>query len=90
MEIIILKRGSSDWDYIWDYLKSHPINEGLEEPHVAFNNGEVWQYMSSYKNGNTVISEYRHRSHPKTNDVYRISLEHSVEDINIELSKKIK
>ena len=91
MEMVVFKKGSPDWDFIWNWLSEHPINEGLEEPHVAFNNGEVWQYMSSYRNGNTIVSEYRHRNHIKTNDVYRVSVQHElISEDSIEFSKKIK
>ena len=91
MEMVILKRDSSDWNYAWDWLKAHPINEGLEEPHVGFNNGEVWQYLLTYRNGDKLITEFRHRCHPVTQDVYRVSVEHTLSgEGNIEVSKKIK
>ena len=68
MEIIIIKRESPEWETMWNWLANHPINSGLEEPSVAVNdqNGEAWQYMGSFRQGNRVISEFRHRMHPVT------------------------
>jgi hypothetical protein len=45
MELAIIEIGSTEWNKMWDWLASHPINEGLTEPSVATNNGESWQYI---------------------------------------------
>ena len=84
MEFLLLKKDTPEWEYIWNWLASHPINEGLDEPSVALNAGEAWQYMGSYKNGNTVISELRHRNHPVTNRIEILSLKHEINSDAIE------
>jgi hypothetical protein len=92
MELVVIKQDSQEWEYMWNWLANHPINQGLEEPKVAENNGEAWQYMGSYKNKQAVIHEFRHRLHPVTNGVYKASLQASsnfTED-QIENSAKIK
>lgn len=68
--MIIVKNGSNEWNYMWDWLAEHPINESVAEPMVAVNdmNGECWQYMGSFRQDNKTIHEFRHRSHPTTGD----------------------
>lgn len=92
MEFITVKRDTAEWLYMWLWLEENAINEGLEEPTVAENDGEVWQYVGSYKNGSKVVHEFRHRNHPKTNDVEKRSLHasDSFTDDQIEDSKKVK
>jgi hypothetical protein len=92
MEMILIKIDSPEWVYMWDWLGNHPINQGLEDPKLAPNNGEVWQYMGSYKNKKDVIHEFRHRNHPVTNDLYKVSLRasESFDDEQIHSSAKIK
>lgn len=74
MEFINLKKDTIEWEYVWEYVSKHPINEGLDDPKTALNQGEFWQYMGSYKNKDKIIHELRHRLHPKTNGQYKISL----------------
>lgn len=67
MNMILIKRDSKEWNLMWEWLASHPLNEGLEDPAVALNKdcGEQWQYMGSYGgNDGSVVSEFRHRAHP--------------------------
>jgi hypothetical protein len=92
MELIFVKQNSTEWNYIWDFVAKHPINEDLEEPQTAWNEGEAWQYMGSFKNKTKVIHEFRHRQHPKTNDVYKITFNGSetFSDDQIEKQTKIK
>jgi hypothetical protein len=92
MEFVILKRDSQEWINLWDRLSNHPINNGIEEPNVALNNGESWEYMGTYKNGDKLISEFRHRIHPAYDNIQRVVFEHDDDfDMDcIELSKKIK
>jgi hypothetical protein len=68
MELVIIEIGSPEWEYAWNWLSAHPLNSGLEEPSVASHSesGEAWQYMGSFKQGNRVIHEFRHRQHPVT------------------------
>jgi len=68
MELVIIEIGSPEWEYMWNWLSEHPINSGLEEPSIAKHpvSGEAWQYMGSFKQGERVIHELRHREHPIT------------------------
>ena len=92
MELVAIKIGSPEWEFMWNWLASHPVNEGLEEPQVAENNGEAWQYMGSFKNKDKVIHEFRHRLHPVTGTVYKATVQASPDftDDQIENSAKIK
>ena len=68
MELVIVEIGSPEWEYMWNWLTAHPLNSGLEEPSVASHpeSGEAWQYMGSFRQGDRVIHEFRHRMHPVT------------------------
>lgn len=90
MEFIIVEINSKEWNYMWDWLKNHPINNGLEQPDVALNGNEAWQYMGSYKQGDKVLHEFRHRNHPLTNKVERISLYCSDEFTQDQIKKSFK
>lgn len=90
MELVIIKEGSNEWNYIWDYIAKHPINEGVDNPKVALNNDEAWQYMGSYKQDNKVIHTARHRSHPKTNNRYNLTFAASNDFNEEEIGKTIK
>lgn len=83
MEMIILKQNCPEWEYAWEWLANHPLNKDLENPSVAFNNGEGWQYMGSYRQNGQVIHEFRHRSHPVTDDVQFLKVNAS-ESMNAE------
>lgn len=74
MELILLKEGSPEWEYAWNWLSSHPINNGLENPDIALNNNEAWQYIGSYRHDMQVIHEFRHRCHPVTGEVQFLKL----------------
>jgi hypothetical protein len=67
MDLVIIERDTPEWDYMWEWLEAHPINEGIEEPRLALNNNELWQYMGSYRQDNKVIHSFRHREHPRDN-----------------------
>ncbi len=92
MQIIFVKRDTPEWDFMWLWLELHAINAGLENPIVAENEGEVWQYMGSFKNSNKTVHEFRHRNHPITNEVYSASLSASdtFTDDQIEKSINVK
>ena len=69
MKMLLIKRESPEWDYMWEWLANHPLNEGLAEPTVAFDadSGEAWQYMGSWFDGkdySSTIHQFRHRCHP--------------------------
>lgn len=65
MEMVLIKEGSQEWERMWDMVANHPINEGIEHPSIAMNNGEGWQYLGTFRNGGISISEFRHREHPR-------------------------
>jgi hypothetical protein len=67
MEMVLIKKDSQEWNNMWDKLANHPINEGIEEPSLAINESEAWQYMGSFRQDTRVIHEFRHRNHPKFN-----------------------
>ncbi len=92
MQIIFVKRDSPEWDFMWLWLELHAINEGLENPIVAENDGEVWQYIGSFKHLNKTVHEFRHRNHPRTNKLYEAPLPASdtFTDDQIEKSINVK
>jgi hypothetical protein len=65
MEMLIVKKDSPEWEWMWEFVATHPINEEIEEPSVAINEGEAWQYMCSFKQLDKVIHTFRHRLHPR-------------------------
>lgn len=90
MDIVFLKKDSAEWSTMWDFLVKHPINEGLQYPNIAYNEGEQWQYMGSYKQGDKVIHDFRHRNHPKTQNVYKVTFVASDEFTDDQIDKTIK
>lgn len=90
MELILLKVGSIEWEYAWNWLANHPINEGLSNPSTATNNGESWTYMGSFKEGKRIIHEFRHRSHPKTNERLDLKVQASEGVTEEQIEKKFR
>ena len=90
MEMIFIKKDTAEWEHIWNFVANHPINEGIDEPRLAINEGEGWQYMGSYKNGKQIIHEVRHRFHPRTLDVYKLSFNGSESFTDDQTEKTIK
>jgi hypothetical protein len=89
MELILITPNTEEWEFIWTWLENHPINDGVEDPSTALHDGEAWQYMGSFKQKDKVISEFRHRNHPKINGLSKLSVEHP--SFNEEsISKKFK
>jgi hypothetical protein len=80
MELILLKQDSPAWNYAWDWIANHPINEGLDNPSLAINKDEAWQYMGSFKEGDRVVSEFRHRCHPYNDSIQKLSVSHQFVD----------
>ncbi len=93
MEFVLIKIQSEAWDEMWNWLKVHPINSGLELPDLAPNleTKSGWQYTGSYKHRNRVISEFYHANHPVTQKAEKVSYSHSNEvgPDQIQLTKKI-
>ena len=90
MELVLIKQDSPEWEYMWGFLDSHPINEGIEEPRVALNEGEAWQYMGSFKQEDKVIHEFRHRYHPTTLNRYNLKFKASENFTNEQIEKTLK
>ncbi len=74
MEFVLIKEGSSEWDYMWNWLGKHPINNNIDNPTIALNDNEAWQYMGSWKQDNKAIHTFRHRQHPITRDTRNVSV----------------
>lgn len=90
MELAIIEIGSAEWNYMWDWLASHPINEGLAEPSLATNGDQTWQYVGSFKQGDRVIHSFRHRNHPTTNTLQNLSVQASNELTEEQIKKTFK
>jgi len=83
MKLILLKPNSPEWEFAWNWLASHPLNEGVEDQSTALHNGEAWQYMGSFYNGtDKLITSFRHRNHPRTGEKQALSVEHPEFSIN--------
>lgn len=89
MELVLLETTSPEWNKAWDWVAKHPINEGIDTPDLALNNGEAWQYMGSYKQNDVVISQFRHRDHPRTKGYYSLTYKHEAFD-HKDITKKFK
>jgi hypothetical protein len=88
MEMIVLKQNSPEWEFAWNWLSEHPLNKNLDEPSIAMNNEEAWQYMGSYRHDGKVLHEFRHRNHPTTNEITFLKMNAS-EKMNAEDIDKI-
>ena len=92
MEMIIFKEGSNSYNLMWDWIKNHPINAGIENPEIAYNDGDTWQHMGSFRQGDRTISEFRHRKHPSTDDRVNLKFSHPniVPEEDIEVKYAVK
>lgn len=92
MELIILNIGSPEWEYAWDWVASHPLNETLENPSVAENpeTNQTWQYVGTFMQKGKAIHEFRHRHHPLTNRREYLYLNASENFNEDQIAKKIK
>lgn len=88
MKIVLLKLNSPEWEFAWNWVANHILNRGIDDPSTALNGGEAWQYIGSYWNGSDkLISEFRHKNHPRTGQVHKLSVEHP--EFNPESFEKI-
>jgi hypothetical protein len=92
MEMVLIKQDSQEWERMWEMVSNHPINEGIEHPSIAMNNGEGWQYMGSFKQSNRIIHEFRHRFHPKfqRREYLKFSASDNITDDDIEKTLSVK
>lgn len=74
MELVLIKPQSPEWDWMWNWLSQHPINENITEPSVATNENESWQYMGTFKQANKYVHCLRHRKHPLTQNVVELNV----------------
>lgn len=90
MEFILIDVDSTEWVYMWDWLSSHPLNNDLEEPKSAENNGVAWEYVGSFMQDKRVVHEYIHQSHPKTQGPVKLSLNASTEFTEDTIARKFR
>lgn len=73
-----------EYDYMWNKIASHPVNEGLAEPTTAEHSVtyDAWEYMETLLTnrrffglvGGNAIHKFRHRNHPKTNTAIHLKV----------------
>jgi hypothetical protein len=90
MELILIEPQSPEWNFMWNWLAKHPLNKDIPEPTVALNGEESWQYMGSFKQGDRVIHELRHRNHPTTNSIQSLKLEASPDFTKEQINKSFR
>lgn len=90
MELVLIEIDSAEWNYMWDWLANNPINQGIEDPSAALNDGQGWQYLGSLKQGDRLIHQFRHRKHPLNDSVISLSLTASKEMTPDQIQKKFK
>ena len=90
MELVLLEIGCPEWEYAWNWLQNHPINEGIEDPSIALNENESWQYTGSFMQGERVIHSFRHRCFPKGNYVKNLSVSASKTFTTEQIAKKFR
>jgi hypothetical protein len=90
MEFILINQDSPEWNHIWGYLETHPLNEGLAEPKSAENQGYSWEYIGSYKQGDRIIHELKHFCHPSTQGPVKTSLAASSEFTDEQIAKTFR
>ena len=90
MDLILIEPESSEWIFMWNWLAAHPINKDIEQPTIAQNGSEAWQYMGSYKQKDRVIHEFRHRNHPTTNSIQSLKVSASPDFTKEQINKTFK
>jgi len=90
MELVLIKQNSIEWDYMWDWVANHPINEKVEVASVALNEGQVWEYMGSFKQGEKMIHSFSHRCHPRHNHPVALHVAASETFDNDQIEKELK
>jgi len=90
MELALIKINSPEWNYMWDWISTHPMNEGLDKPSIAYNEGEMWQYMGSFKQKNQLVHSFRHRQHPMHNQRVDLHLKASDDFTEEQIEKNLK
>lgn len=89
MDFVLIKTNSPKWEEIWEWVAGHNINQGLEIPSEALNEGFAWEYRGTYVNGKEAVSEFLHRHHPHTKTLHKLSYGHEITDEDIEKKYRI-
>ena len=89
MEFVLLKPNGSLLEAAWKWLESHPINEGIQDPSIALNEGYAWEYRGTYRQDNKAVTEFLHRKHVNTNSLVKLSYGHDITDEDIEKKYKV-
>lgn len=90
MEYILITPEGIEWNYMWDWLAVHPINEGFEDPSTVLHENQTWQYLGSYRSGERMIHSFRHWLHPRTNRTETVSVNATPNLLESEISRVIK
>jgi hypothetical protein len=75
--LLIVPIESKEWKIMWEKLARHRLNRKIENPHIADNYGDTWQYMESHKSIFGYVHLFRHRLHPKTQRPERVTMKSS-------------
>jgi hypothetical protein len=90
MELVLIKPESNEWEYMWDWLANHPINDGIENPSLALHENQAWEYMGSFKEKERIIHTFRHRHHPVTSGVKELKVSGSSSFKEEDIEKKFR
>lgn len=72
-DLLLVPRGSLEWDLMWARVGKLRINKGLDRPTIANNYGDIWEYMETVQSPFGFKHIFRHRHHPKTG--YKVYVE---------------
>lgn len=90
MDLVLVEIGSPEWDYIWDYVDKHPMNEGIKQASLILTDGQGWEYMGTYMQGDKAVHSVRHKNHPVLNTLKTLTF-HASESFNKEqITKKFR
>ncbi|HAU6861797.1 TPA: hypothetical protein JEM16_004475 [Salmonella enterica subsp. enterica serovar Senftenberg] len=74
--LMLVVRGSNEWELMWAVLAAMPENCELSAPTVAENAGQMWEYMETTKSRflKKYHHRFRHRMHPVKGADYRVNI----------------
>ncbi|ENE5338100.1 hypothetical protein ABNL11_004960 [Klebsiella pneumoniae] len=80
--IMLVVKGSNEWDFMWAALSELPENRELSAPTVAENFGELWEYMETTESHHCLFGKryfhcFRHRMHPVKGANHRVTIQAS-------------
>jgi hypothetical protein len=55
MELILIKKDSHEWNYMWEYISEHPYTKLLTEAEAL-----RWQYTGSLRQDGKVLHQFKH------------------------------